>query len=134
MSDDFPNKYIKKAAILLLVLLILLFLLVKNPRPYINGLFFGGVIDILLFRLMFLTLKKTVEKTPVSAQRHARFNYFIRYLIKAAVLMIAALADYISFGTTVVGLFLMKFVILGNSFIEYTKEKKGGSNEKRNNL
>ena len=50
-------------------------------------------------------------------------SYMARYIIYGVVLTIAALADYLNFYTVVLGFFMVKIVILSDTFYDTIKRK-----------
>lgn len=91
---------------------------VQMPMPYIMGLVFGGGIGVLSFRMMGISMEKTVKLAPSAAQINAGIHYFIRMFIYGTVLFIAVKADYLSILTTALGLVSIKIVILGLNFLK----------------
>lgn len=80
--------------------------------PFILGLIFGTLISILNFRLLALSVEKSVELEPAQAQVYAASRYMIRYFIVGLVIYISLRAEYINALGTIIGLLTQKFVIL----------------------
>lgn len=114
MYDDDKLSYTIIKRILVYALIIVGIILVgfKEPKPLVLGFIFGTSIGILGFRLLELTIKKSLTMTPRRASMYSMGQYLIRYFIYAIVLVIAVLADYINFLTTVLGLSMIKIVII----------------------
>ena len=129
-NDNYVFQIIKKALIFVLILIGLMFLSFKEPKFYVLGFIFGASINILCFLLLNITLKKAVQMEPSKAYGYATANYFIRYFIYFIVLTISIIADYLSFITTVLGMFTIKIVILSKAFYDTIKRR---INKKNNN-
>ncbi|WP_425446174.1 ATP synthase subunit I [Dethiothermospora halolimnae] len=115
-------KVIKRVIIFSLFIIGILFFTVDNPKPYVYGFIFGTLINVLNFRLMALTLKKSIKMGKKQIMPYIVGNYIIRYSIYGLVLIIAAKADYINFITTALGFFMVKIIILADSFYETVKK------------
>lgn len=120
-KDNYVFQIIKKAFILILIIIGLMLFSIKNPKPYVLGFIFGSGINILSFLLLNNTLKKAVQMDPSKAYGYATANYMVRYFIYFIVLGISIVADYLSFITTILGLFTIKIVILSKAFYDTIK-------------
>ncbi|KNF09721.1 F-ATPase, F0 complex, subunit I AtpI [Gottschalkia purinilytica] len=118
LGKNYCETITKRSVIVMLIGTGLILLLFKDPKSYIYGLIFGGSINILNFRLMSISVRKSVNMSQNSAKRHTINNYMIRYLIYGLVLTIAALADYINLYTTIMSMFIVKIVIISDSFYD----------------
>lgn len=120
MYDDDKLSYtiIKRTLVYALIIVGIILLSFKEPKPYVLGLIFGTSIAILAFRLLELSIKKAITMPPNVASTYARSQYMKRYLIYAIVLVVAALADYLSFGATVLGLLMIKIVIITHAVFD----------------
>jgi len=103
---------IKRTIVYALIIIGIILLAFREPKPLVLGFIFGTSISILGFRLLELTIKKALTMTPKRASIYSTGQYLIRYFIYGIVLVIAVLADYISFVTTVLGLSMIKIVII----------------------
>ncbi|MBU5255658.1 ATP synthase subunit I [Tissierella praeacuta] len=112
MNNDLVFKVAKRVMILSLLLIGISVFVFKEPKPIILGYVFGAIISILSFKLLHNTINKAVEMSPDKASAYSTLQYMLRYLIYFIVLAVAALADYLSFPATVLGLLMVKFVIL----------------------
>ncbi|MCR2044698.1 ATP synthase subunit I [Anaerosalibacter massiliensis] len=121
LRDKEIIKIIKRTIALSLVVIGILLIVMKNGKTYALGMFFGSSIGILNFILMGSTINKAVQMDSKSAYGYSVRNYFIRYLIYFVVLSVAALADYLSFVTTALGLFMIKIVILSSAVYDTIK-------------
>lgn len=103
---------IKTTLIYSLFIIGIMLLGLKNPKPYILGFLFGMLISILGFKLLHSTIQKSVTMDPSKAYGYSIAHYFLRYLIYFIVLTISAIANYLSFSSTVLGLFMVKIAII----------------------
>lgn len=114
---------IRKTVVYSLIIIGIMFIGLKDAKPYVLGFIFGTTIGILGFKLIEKTTGKAVTMEPSKAYGYSVFHYFIRYIIYAVVLIIAALADYLNFLTVVFGLLMIKIVIVTSAF--YNTNRKG---------
>lgn len=114
---------IKRTIILLLILVGIILITVKEPKPYALGLIFGTLVGILTFMLMGKSAEKAVTMTPDRAYSYTVRQYFLRMFIYGLVLVIGALADYLSFLTVTIGLLMTKTVIVSLAIFDYLKDK-----------
>lgn len=122
-NEDIVKIIIKKASILTLILIGIILITVENPKPYALGLIFGTSVDILTFLLMGKSAEKAVTMTPDRAYSYTVRQYFLRMFIYGLVLVIGALADYLSFLTVAIGLLMTKTVIVSLAIFDYLKDK-----------
>ncbi|HHV46660.1 MAG TPA: ATP synthase subunit I [Tissierellia bacterium] len=102
----------------------------KEPKPLVLGFIFGTSIGILGFKLLELTINKAVTMPPEKAFFYAFCQYIMRYMIYGIVLAVAALADYLSLVTAIIGLLMIKIVILTSAIFNIipSNKTKGGEN------
>lgn len=124
LGENIFISIIKRSLILLLIGIIAIFIFASQPKPYIYGLVFGMIINILNFRLMSLSIKKALSLNEGAAQKYAMGNYLVRYLIYGIVLYIGAVADHINLLAVVVGFFTVKVIIISDTFYEQFKVKR----------
>ncbi|MBZ2174922.1 ATP synthase subunit I [Schnuerera sp. xch1] len=130
MKSDKNLSYviIKKTIVYSLIIIGIIFLGFKNYKPLILGFVFGTTISILGFKLLENTINNSIKMSPDRAYRYTIFHYFVRYLIYGIVLIVAAIANYLSFVTTAIGLFMIKIVIITytiyDSFFKRKNRKK----------
>lgn len=115
---------LKRVVIINLILIGISFFVFKEPKQYVYGIVFGSTINVLNFRLMSITLAKSTQMNPKSIMGYVMGNYIIRYIIYGVVLIIAAKADYINLFTTILGFFMVKLVIISDTFIDLIIKKK----------
>ncbi|QIB27657.1 ATP synthase subunit I [Caloranaerobacter azorensis] len=124
LQDNIQYKIIKRVFILTILIIGVFFLVFPEPMPYIYGIIFGATINVLNFRLMSLTLEKAVGMSNNKIMPYVVGNYMVRYLIYGIVLTISAIADYINFYSTVLGIFMVKTIIISDTFYDIIKGKK----------
>ncbi|MGF7057704.1 ATP synthase subunit I [Brassicibacter mesophilus] len=123
LEGNYQNRIIKRIIILVLIVSGIIFMTLSNPKQYVYGLVFGASINILNFRLMSLTLEKSVKMSPQKVMPYVAGNYMIRYIIYGIVLGISAIADYISLYTVILGFFMVKIVIISDTLYDMVKNK-----------
>lgn len=112
MNNDLVFKVAKRVSILSLFIIGISAFAFKDPKPIITGYIFGAIISILGFKLLHNTINKAVEMTPSRASGYSMAHYFLRYIIYFVVLGVAALADYMNFPATILGLVMVRIVIM----------------------
>ncbi len=126
MKDRFTNEYIALTAGLALVVSGVLLVTLRDPKPAVLGWIFGCLIAMAMFKLMYLTLLRALDKPEAQAARYTGIHYLLRFAIYAVVLMVAAKAEYLSLVGTFFGLLSVKYVILFRNMFDYLRSKKGG--------
>lgn len=112
---NLQKKIVTYTLVVMFVIAIGALWMAEKPKPFIYAIVFGTLIGILNFRNLALTLEKAVTMDPAAAQIYASAKYFIRFLINAVVIFVSIKADYLNVLGTVIGLFLIKFVIVATS-------------------
>lgn len=112
MNRDLLSKISKTVFMLSFLIVGLMALFFKESKPLVMGYIFGTIISILSLYLIYDSINKFLAMEPVRAKRNARRSYFFRFLIYAAVLIVSALADYLSIFTAFLGLTMVKNSIL----------------------
>lgn len=123
LTKDTEYKIVKRVTILTLMILGVILLAFPNPKDKLLGLVFGVIINLLNFRLMSLSLAKAMKMPQAQIMPYVVGSYMARYIIYGVVLTIAALADYLNFYTVVLGFFMVKIVILSDTFYDTIKRK-----------
>lgn len=100
-----------------LIALILILLLSNSSKEMITGLLFGSIISVLNFRLLAISLQKSVNYSVGKAQAYTSAQYSIRMFISAVVLFVSVKSPHISIIGTAIGLLSTKFAILGKTMI-----------------
>lgn len=127
MDRELVYKIIRKTIIFSLIIIGIFMLFFDNSKPIILGFIFGSIIGILGFKLLHTTISRAVDMNPRKASYYTSIHYTLRYLIYFIVLSVAAIADYLNFLTTILGLLLIRFIILGyGSLGKLNKIKKEG--------
>ena len=122
-DKNLVSDIIRKTVVYGLIIIGIMFIGIRDANPYVLGFIFGTIIGILGFKLIEKTAKRAVTMKPSKAYNYSILHYFIRYSIYAIVLIIAAIADYLNFFTTVLGLFMIKIVIVTSAFINKNHKK-----------
>lgn len=97
----------------------------KVPISIIMGVVFGSVIAILNFRLLALTIEKSVDMPPAKAQVYTSSRYLIRMFIVAAVVFVSVKNPRISVIGTLLGLVSTQIVIYVKKLIIAKINRKG---------
>jgi hypothetical protein len=123
-SDLNFNQIVKTTIIVGIILGAGMFFLSEDGSRLLLGLAFGMVFSILNFRLLHLTIKKSMDMHPARAQSYVTSRYFLRYFLAGAVLYVAISNEAMHVLGTIVGLLLIKFVILVSNVILGMKKKQ----------
>lgn len=124
-NESFTNGMIIKITIALtLFLAILMFFIATDPKAMITGLAFGTVFSILNFRLLHLTLQKSLAMTPNKARSYVTSRYILRYAIAGTMLYVAITNENIHVLGAILGLLIIKGVIFGLNFRESMQKGK----------
>lgn len=127
LLENTGYKIVKRVAILTLIISGIILIFIPDPKPYVLGLIFGSIINVLNFRLMSLTLAKSMNMPQSKIMPYIMANYMARYFIYGVVLAIAAIADYLNFYTVVMGFFMVKIIILVDTFYDMIRKKSKGN-------
>ena len=100
----------------LIVLAILLVTSTFNKSMFL-GLLFGTIIAVLNFRLLALTIEKSVSMPQSKAQVYSAGRYILRMTIVGVVLLVSAKAPHINIIGVAIGLVSPKFVILARKLL-----------------
>lgn len=90
----------------------------NEPKPIVLGYLFGVIISMLGLKLIDNTANKAIKMSPEKANGYTVFHYFLRYLIYFVVLSISAIADYLNFPATILGLIMVKLVIIASAILD----------------
>lgn len=118
MNNDIVMKIIKRVLVVSLLLIGISFFIFKDYKSVIYGYIFGMLISILGFKLLHTTINRAVEMSPKKAMAYSTVHYMLRYLIYFVVLSVAALADYLNFLATILGLMMVKFTIIASGVFD----------------
>ena len=92
--------------------------LLKGEFKFFLGLLFGLLISILILRLKFLHIIRSLNMKEDKATTFIRNRYFIEYIIYFVVLIVAFKNTGVNFVATIAGLFLMKFTIISWAIVD----------------
>lgn len=100
-------------------LIVLAILLVTSAfnKSMLLGLLFGTIIAVLNFRLLALTIEKSVSMPQSKAQVYSASRYILRMTIVGVVLLVSAKAPHINIMGVAIGLVSPKFVILARKLL-----------------
>lgn len=107
----------KGVVIIDLIAAILIIFLSNSQKEMLTGLLFGSIIAMLNFRLLAISLQKSVTYPPAKAQIYSTSRYIIRIFIVGVVLFVSAKSPNISIIGTAIGLLSTKFAILGKTIL-----------------
>lgn len=118
-------KEVNKGIVIIdLIAAILIIFLSNSPKEMLTGLLFGSIIAILNFRLLAISLQKSVTYPPAKAQIYSGSRYIIRMIVVGVVLFVSAKSPHISIIGTTIGLLSTKFSILGKRVVDKLKRKE----------
>lgn len=123
MNNDLVFKILKKTIIVSFFIIGFSMFLFKNPKPIILGYTFGTLISMLGFKLLNNTINKAVLMKPSKASAYSTMHYILRYLIYFIVLTVSAIAHYLNFPATILGLLAVKFVIISSTVFDYNRSR-----------
>ena len=113
---------VTKGIVIFDVVLIVLMLITSTlSKPVLLGLI---LIAMLNFRLLAISLEKSVTFPAGKAQAYASAQYAVRLFIMAVVLIASATVPHLNIIGTALGLLSTKFVILSKNFINKLKRKE----------
>ncbi|MBP5181161.1 MAG: ATP synthase subunit I [Clostridiales bacterium] len=100
------TKYIALTVLILSALMEAVYLIIgKWELPVLLGNLMGGTVGVLNFFLMGLGLQSALDKDEKGAKSTVAFSHSMRFLLMAAVIVIAVLVDVFAIVPTVLGLF-----------------------------
>ena len=105
------NEVTKGICIYAIVIGLASFLISKEPIHMILGVVFGSIIAILNFRLLAISMEKSVDLSPGKAQAYTGIRYMVRMFIVAAVVFISVKNPNINVIGTILGLISTQIVI-----------------------
>jgi len=97
-----------KVIILLLLILGIGVLLTNNITAYLQGIVLGGIFTLLKIKLMEITIKRAVTKTPDAAKRYVQANYMLRYVLTFVVLFVGIVTPTINSIAIILSLLTLK--------------------------
>lgn len=115
--QDEVNNVTKGVIVFDVIVLILLLVTSTFNKPMILGLLFGTIIAILNFRLLAISIDKSVSMPQGKAQIYSSSRYILRMIIVGIVLLVSANAPHINIIGVAIGLVSPKFVILARKLL-----------------
>lgn len=110
--------YVTKGIIVYdLIVIILLLITSTFDKPMFLGLLFGTLIAMLNFRLLAITINKSVTMPVSKAQIYSSAQYMMRMLITGVVIFVSVKAPYLHVIGVAIGLLSPKFVILAKALL-----------------
>lgn len=110
--------YITKGAIVYnFIVMILLLITSTFNKPMILGLVFGTIIAVLNFRLLAITLQKSLTMPVSRAQIYSGTQYMMRMIVTGVVLLVSIKSPNLNIIGAVIGLLGPKFVILAKTLL-----------------
>ena len=119
------NEVTKGIAIYAIIASLILSIVTKETIPSILGVVFGSIICILNFRLLALTIEKSVDLTPGKAQPYTPSRYLVRMFIVAVVVFVSVKNPNINVIGTVLGLISTQIVIFVKKLLISKTTRKG---------
>ncbi|MFZ7133024.1 MAG: ATP synthase subunit I [Eubacteriales bacterium] len=120
-NSSLENKTIIKRAGIITIILSFFSLWMEQPIAFILGLFFGLVFSVLNFRLLELTIQKSMRMHPAKAQSYVSTRYFLRYILTGGIIYVSISNPAIDILGTMIGLLIIKFVIIGSNTLNRGK-------------
>ncbi|MEG0856112.1 MAG: ATP synthase subunit I [Terrisporobacter sp.] len=119
------NEVTKGIVIYAILVSVIAFLLSKQTISIVLGVVFGSIIAILNFRLLALTMEKSIDLPPSKAQVYTASRYSIRMFIVAAVVFVSVKNPNINVLGTILGLVSTQIVIFVNKLFITKITRKG---------
>ncbi len=96
-----------------------------DPLSWGKGVLFGGLFTILRLKMMEMAVNKAVSKPSGKASGYMSAQYFIRYLMSAAVLIVAALEPSIDVLATALAMLSLKVATYVQTLLDKRTPKDG---------
>ena len=107
-----------------IVVLVILFLIKKASFSTIGGLIAGSAVSIIALLMLTKNVLDLVDKDKGKASVGAVFGYLLRLSLYAAILIFAAVTEYISIYTVAVGLISTSLVIKAQNLVLKKNRRK----------
>lgn len=88
------------------------------------GFFVGGMMSIINFNLLSLSLQKAVKFSPLKAKIYVFVNYIFRYILWFISFYIALKRPDVNLLTTIIGMLTVKLVILASNILNFSVQEK----------
>ena len=111
------NNVTKDVIVFDLIVLAILLVTSTFNKSMLLGLLFGTIIAVLNFKLLALTIEKSVSMPQSKAQVYSASRYILRMTIVGVVLLVSAKAPHINIIGVAIGLVSPKFVILARKLL-----------------
>ena len=115
--QDEVNYVTKGAIVYNFIVMILLLITSTFNKPMILGLVFGTIIAVLNFRLLAITLQKSLTMPVSRAQIYSGTQYMMRMIVTGVVLLVSIKSPNLNIIGAVIGLLGPKFVILAKTLL-----------------
>lgn len=115
--QDEVNNVTKGVIVFDIIVLILLLVTSTFSKAMFLGLLFGTIIAILNFRLLAISIDKSVSMPQSKAQVYSASRYMLRMTIVGVVLLVSAKAPHLNIIGVAIGLVSPKFVILARKLL-----------------
>lgn len=117
-TDEVCKSIILKSVFLTIMIAVIMVMAMPNWKEWVTGLAFGSFFGMLNFRLLALTLEKSVHKRPDKAQKYVMSQYCIRYILTAIVLFIGFKADYMEIIAVIIGILVIKMAVFVDTIVK----------------
>ena len=107
-----------------IVVLVILFVIRKASFSTIGGLLAGSIISVIALLMLTKNVVDLVDKDKGKASVGAVFGYLLRLSLYAAILIFAAVTEYISIYTVPVGLISTSLVIKAQNLVLKKNRRK----------
>lgn len=107
-----------------IVFLVILFVIRKASFSTIGGLLAGSIISVIALLMLTKNVVDLVDKDKGKASVGAVFGYLLRLSLYAAILIFAAVTEYISIYTVAVGLISTSLVIKAQNLVLKKNRRK----------
>ena len=111
------NNVTKDVIVFDLIVLAILLVTSTFNKSMLLGLLFGTIIAVLNFKLLALTIEKSVSMPQSKAQVYTASRYILRMTIVGVVLLTSAKVPHINIIGVAIGLVSPKFVILARKLL-----------------
>ena len=115
--QDEVNYVTKGVIVYNFIVMILLLITSTFNKPMILGLVFGTIIAVLNFRLLAITLQKSLTMPVSRAQIYSGTQYMMRMIVTGVVLLVSIKSPNLNIIGAVIGLLGPKFVILAKTLL-----------------
>lgn len=117
-TQDVQHQITRKTLILAFLILVIILLFIPGKKEASLGLIYGTAINLLNFRLLEITLRKSVTKPPEKARIYVTSRYILRFFIVFVALYVAIKSPALNFLAAALGFLLIKFVIVFGAIFE----------------